>query len=119
MKKIVLLLLLLLAYAVYSGWVYTVGVDCNSHMNGDALAGRKLWHEHNCQTCHQLYGLGGYMGPDLTTVTTDKTRGALYAKGILKAGGKRMPNFHFTNKNTDDIVAYLQYINDAKYGTAK
>lgn len=117
MKKIALFLLLFCMYALYSSWVYTKGTQCNIPMSADATEGRKLWHEYNCQSCHQLYGLGGYMGPDLTTITSDKNRGAQYAKGILKAGGNRMPNFRFTDKNTNDIVAYLQYINDTKYGT--
>ena len=31
-----------------------------------ARAGRALWHDHNCQTCHQIYGFGGFLGPDVT-----------------------------------------------------
>ena len=26
--------------------------------------GYRLWREQNCHTCHQLYGFGGYLGPD-------------------------------------------------------
>lgn len=39
---------------------------------GDAIAGRVLFRQH-CGTCHQLYGEGGRVGPDLTTANrTDR-----------------------------------------------
>lgn len=111
MKKIIFISALGGLYIGYSVWIYTRGTYCKTIMSASAVEGRKLWQINNCQTCHQLYGLGGYMGPDLTSVTTDKGRGGLYAKGILLSGGTRMPNFNFTEKNVIDILEYLSYVN--------
>ncbi len=34
-----------------------------------ARQGFGLWRDQNCHVCHQLYGFGGYLGPDLTHVS--------------------------------------------------
>jgi nitric oxide reductase subunit C len=112
MKKIIFISTLGCLYVGYSAWVYTQGTDCKTIMSASAVEGKKLWQLNNCQTCHQLYGLGGYMGPDLTTITTDKYRGSIYAKAMLLSGGARMPNFRFTENNAADIVEYLSYVNN-------
>ena len=79
-------------------------------MTEEAKQGKLLWQINNCQSCHQLYGLGGYMGPDLTLVTTTKRGGEKYTRGMLLNGGARMPNFHFTGGEADAIIAYLSYV---------
>jgi len=60
--------------------------------------------------CHQIYGLGGYLGPELTTAWSDPRRGELYMRAFLQAGGRTMPNFHLTPKEIDAITAYLRYV---------
>lgn len=112
MAKVVTITILLSLYIVYSCWVYMPGTSKSTAMTEQAIYGKVLWHKKNCQNCHQVFGLGGYMGPDLTTVTTDKTRGRIYTKGMLMNGGNRMPNFHFTENEADQLVAYLDYINN-------
>ena len=49
-------------------------------------SGWETWQNKNCQSCHQLYGLGGYMGPDLTNVASDSTKGHAYMKTVIKYG---------------------------------
>ncbi len=110
MKKIGVIFLLLGLYATYSCWVYTAGTSCNIVMTEAAKEGKLLWQINNCQSCHQLYGLGGYMGPDLTLITTTKRGGEKYTKGMLLNGGTRMPNFHFSPDEADAIIAYLSYV---------
>ncbi|MCH7870146.1 MAG: c-type cytochrome, partial [Planctomycetes bacterium] len=33
-----------------------------------AKSGLAIWRENNCQACHQIYGYGGFLGPDLTNL---------------------------------------------------
>lgn len=110
MKKILVIIALFSAYTLYSSWVYSYGTDCNVQMSAEAIRGKATWHAKNCQNCHQVFGLGGYMGPDLTTVITDKQRGAAYTKGILMSGGNRMPDFHLSETEANELVSYLDYI---------
>lgn len=75
--------------------------------------GRQLYQEHNCVACHQFYGLGGYMGPDLTNVISN--RGAAYARAFMAAGTQAMPNFNLSDEELDALVAYLEFVD--KTGT--
>ncbi|MCZ6597955.1 MAG: hypothetical protein O7B99_09975, partial [Planctomycetota bacterium] len=36
-------------------------------------AGLAVWRENNCQACHQVYGFGGFHGPDLTNRVSEDT----------------------------------------------
>lgn len=68
-----------------------------------------LFQRKNCIACHQIYGLGGYMGPDLTNVISAPGKGPMYIKAFLTVGTERMPNFHLTEAEKDDLVAFLTY----------
>ncbi len=110
MKKIILLTFVGLAYIGYTFWVYTIGTT-SSELNHEAIAGKKIWQAYNCQSCHQIFGLGGFLGPDLTTAISDSKRGETYIRAILKSGGNRMPVFGFTDSEINQLVSYLRYIN--------
>jgi nitric oxide reductase subunit C len=114
MSKLIIFACLFVLYSLYSIIVYTKGTDNAVAITAaDQLKiskGKKLFQQYNCIACHQLYGLGGYLGPELTTAYSDKTRGELYMKAFLKAGGQRMPNFHFKDDEVDAIISYLKYV---------
>lgn len=114
MSKIVVLLVLLLAYAVYSAAIYTEGTKTNIELPLSQLKqvdeGKIIYQEYNCAACHQIYGLGGYLGPELTTAYSDKHRGENYMRALLQSGGSRMPNFHFSSHQIEALIAYLKYV---------
>jgi len=118
MNKLWVFAILFLTYLLYSSWVYTMGTNRASEMNVRQQYGKQLYQDYNCQSCHQLFGLGGFLGPELTTVISDKNRGELYAKVLLENGAIRMPNFHFTPVQVDAILDYLKYV-DANAFTYK
>lgn len=105
--------LLLLAYAGYSALVYTRGTElpkAASKWSAQAAEGKRIFQQQNCTACHQLYGLGGYLGPDLTTAWSDRHRGPAYLRALLQSGGSRMPNFHFSEAEITALLAYLQSV---------
>jgi len=114
MGRIGVFLFLFASYVLYSSVVYTKGTETKLQLSNEELAridnGKKIFQQYNCIACHQLYGLGGYLGPELTTAYSDKNRGEQYMKIFLKAGGRLMPNFHFTDSEINDIISYLKYI---------
>ena len=101
-------------YLVYSIIVYTKGTEKNFVVSAEEQIrikqGSDLFQKYNCTACHQLYGLGGYLGPELTTAYSDPTRGELYMKAFLKAGGPRMPNFHFKDEDVNALISFLKYV---------
>jgi nitric oxide reductase subunit C len=111
-KKTTAFLLLFTCYTVYSGWVYTYGTEEKNIIvfSNQQYQGKQLWQKNNCSACHQLYGLGGYLGPDLTNIISDPEKGRLYTSAFLRSGGTTMPNFHFTDEDIDAITAYLSYV---------
>ena len=116
MFRIVIFLSLFIAYATYSFVVYSKGTESNVSVNVNEsvkiIHGKKLFQQYNCTACHQLYGLGGYLGPELTTAYSDPSRGELYIRAFMQAGGQRMPNFHFQKEEIDAIISYLKYVDE-------
>lgn len=75
------------------------------------------WQEKNCQSCHQLYGLGGYMGPDLTNIASEKGKGPGYMQSFIKYGTGKMPNLNLSDTEVANIIAYLSWVD--KSGRSK
>jgi len=99
---------------VYSAIVYTNGTRVLLPYTPEnkimIMRGKRIFQEKNCIACHQLYGLGGYLGPELTTAWSDKHRGPEYMRAILRSGGSRMPDFGFTDKEINSLLYYLRYV---------
>ena len=101
---------LVFAFAVFSGFVYTQAVPENKvSASSEAVHGKMLWQQHNCSSCHQLYGLGGYLGPDLTNTISTKGKGKDYAAAIMKSGTQVMPNFHLNDTEIEALLAFLEH----------
>ena len=64
--------------------------------------------KYNCQACHQLFGLGGYLGPDLTNVYGDPHKGEAAIRSIVNYGNKQMPSFNFTEQEMHALLEFLK-----------
>jgi nitric oxide reductase subunit C len=110
MGKIWLFAALFLAYLCYSLAVYTRGTDNSFQASAEAQEGKRLFQKYNCSSCHQVYGLGGYLGPELTTAWSDPHRGEHFIRAFLQAGGRTMPNFHLDKNEVEALAQYMKYI---------
>ncbi|MGN6399288.1 MAG: c-type cytochrome [Flavisolibacter sp.] len=114
MVRVVILLLLIALYCGYSLLIYTKGTESRLYITSIEQQkindGKRLYQQYNCQACHQIYGLGGYLGPELTTAYSDKNRGENFMRAMLQAGGSRMPRFHLSTQQIDALIAYLKYV---------
>lgn len=78
-----------------------------------AIRGKHLWEDNNCMGCHTLFGEGAYYAPELTQVM--ERRGATFVRAQLKdpqkmyPGERKMTNYHFTDAQIDDLVAFLEW----------
>ena len=84
-------------------------------MSDIALTGEKLWQENNCTSCHQLYGLGGYLGPDLTNVASKPGKTELYLQSFLDGGVGAMPKFNFSVEEKNALIAFLRHVDSTGY----
>lgn len=105
-------------FMIYGFFIYTSGTenDVGRFLTEEAKRGKLLYQEYNCTSCHQLYGLGGYMGPDLTNVISEPGKGESYVKSFIKSGTAQMPNFHLSEMDVDALTEYLNYVD--KTGTS-
>lgn len=101
--------------AVYAGVSVVAHTDYPRRSNDTPLneleqEGLRLWRSNNCQACHQIYGFGGFLGPDLTNRVNDDTPDDTFW-WILQNGLRRMPAFNFGDSEREAIMAYLRAVN--------
>lgn len=104
---------LALLTVVYAAVTLHAHLDRGTHRADDALteeeiAGRRAWNRHNCTACHQLYGLGGYLGPDLTN--SYSTRGPQHLRHVLRNGFQIMPKLDLTETEVGELVEFLRAV---------
>ena len=78
---------------------------------GDPAAGKKIFSESRCISCHTVEGKGNGSAPELSKVASAATRGWLLS--FLRDPHafnprSRMPQYHFTDAESRDVVAYLE-----------
>jgi len=83
----------------------------------DAVRGRRLWHQHNCQSCHQIHGFGGFLGPDLTNAAQRLTDERL--DEVLTVGTAQMPAFHLQEEERDEIAFFLEVLSEMGVGVPR
>lgn len=75
---------------------------------GRIAQGRLVWQKYNCQSCHQLFGLGGYLGPDLTNLLSVPGKDANYLKAFVRSGIRQMPAFDIPEEELELLVDFLR-----------
>ncbi len=85
----------------------------NDYNETQADEGKLIWQKYNCGACHQLYGLGGYLGPDLTNVYSKK--GIPHIHAFLRMGSTIMPDFKLTDLEIDCITSFLAEVDSSGY----
>jgi nitric oxide reductase subunit C len=114
--KLFVFLFLMVTFSCYSYIVYTKGTESLPSLSSDkelVIKGKLLWQDKNCNACHQIFGLGGYLGPELTNEMSQPGKGKVYAKAILEHGLNRMPDFHLNTDEINSLIAFLQYVDTA------
>lgn len=110
-KPIYIFLTLCVMYLLFSLSIYLKPMSVKQVTTIDKYdmsEGRLVWQKYNCQACHQLYHLGGYLGPDLTNVYSKYNGNADILKGFIKAGIRQMPQFDLTSKEENLLIEFLR-----------
>ncbi|MFT4521895.1 MAG: nitric oxide reductase subunit C [Bacteroidia bacterium] len=110
-KRVLLLTIAAVFTCFYNASIYTSKPAVKaSVLSTEALAGQLIWQESNCTACHQFYGLGGYLGPDLTNVASAQGKGVPYLKAFLNSGIKSMPKYNFNENEKDQLAEFLKHV---------
>lgn len=114
----ILIFALLAAFAIQGTLIYSDGVAKGHPMLTELEGrGRQVFLAHNCYACHQIYGFGGFLGPDLTNVAQRLPRARL--DELMTRGSLQMPAFHLPADDIDAIEAYLRAIDRTGVGVAR
>lgn len=105
-NKILMALLLVSLFLIYSIFLYVSLPIDKREISKEVAEGKLIWQQRNCNACHQLYGLGGYLGPDLTNVYSQK--GPAYIRAFLANGTAIMPDFKFNEREVNAVIGYLR-----------
>lgn len=73
--------------------------------------GKLVWQKYNCQSCHQFYGLGGYLGPDLTNEFARWNNNARIIEAFIRSGNNRMPSYNLSEDEMKSLLGFLQAMN--------
>ena len=115
-KYLLLLTLLVSVFSIYNFTIYTSKSDYGTiRLSKKAINGENIWLKNNCNSCHQLYGLGGYLGPDLTNIYSTKGKGEVYIKAFIESGVKAMPKFDLSENEKEDLVQFLKEVDQTGY----
>jgi nitric oxide reductase subunit C len=84
-------------------------------LSPEVIAGKRVWHKYNCNDCHTILGFGSYYAPDMTKAYW--RLGADGIKGVIRTPEKfttwrKMPRFPVTEKELDDLVAFLKWTSE-------
>ena len=103
-------LILCASFLVYSLSIYLTPLSEKESSGEHELAGegRLIWQKYNCQACHQLYGLGGYLGPDLTNTISHPKKGEVLIRAMIKSGTKQMPVYNLPENELRALIAFLK-----------
>jgi nitric oxide reductase subunit C len=105
------LLVSLIAYTDYPRSLHEEPVV----LNDLERQGLQIWRDNNCQACHQIYGFGGFLGPDLTNrVSADRPNEEF--RTLLREGVPPMPAFGFSDAQQDALLAYLRAVDRTGQG---
>ncbi len=90
-------------------------------LSDEAVEGSRYWHRNNCQACHQIYGFGGFLGPDLTNVATRLPGPALAERlgPLLAEGAGQMPAFEASEGDLRALVAFFAELDRTGTGQAR
>lgn len=115
-KYLLILTILIAFFLFYNFTLYTSKSDYGTIVLSDkAVKGENHWLKYNCNSCHQLYGLGGYLGPDLTNVFSAKGKGENYIKAMINSGIKVMPKFNLSEGEKDELVQFLKEVDQTGF----
>ncbi|MBK6329022.1 MAG: cytochrome c [Bacteroidetes bacterium] len=110
-NKIIITIGLFIIFTFYSIILYTSVYKNDQSTNDTNHDGKLIWQKYNCGACHQIYGLGGYLGPDLTNEYAKRSEAFIIA--FIKNGNNTMPQFDLTDQELHSLMQFLKLLDSS------
>lgn len=111
-SKYILISGLVISFIIYTSFIYRQPIVVNElpEVSSTVMEGKMIWQNKNCGACHQIYGLGGFLGPDLTNVYSATGKGPAYISAFVTGGTPVMPSFQLEEHEMTALLQYLRHI---------
>ncbi|MEM7165228.1 MAG: cytochrome c [Planctomycetota bacterium] len=116
LAKQAMLVFLIACFGLQTMLVY-IDASTVPPLSQEAVVGRQLWHQHNCGSCHQFYGFGGFLGPDLTNAAPRLSDERL--QSLLTEGSGQMPAFQLQPAEIAALKTFLIEMDKSGQGQAQ
>ena len=110
LNKAIISIILLIMFINYSFQLYTDLPKSDQFAENINHDGKLIWQKYNCNSCHQIYGLGGYLGPDLTNEYSK--RSVNFISSFIKNGNETMPAYNLTEEETHLLIQFFQSMDE-------
>ena len=74
------------------------------------VSGLAVWRKNNCQSCHQIYGFGGFLGLDLTNRIDEDVEDIEFWQ-LFRNGYGNMPPLKLSQEDRKAVLAFLRAVN--------
>lgn len=109
--KYILISSLLVSFVIYTSFIYRQPIVHKLPEDTEiVMQGKMIWQKKNCGACHQIYGLGGFLGPDLTNIYSAAGKGPVYIRAFVAGGTPVMPSFQLKEQEITALLQYLRHV---------
>ncbi|MEP2670211.1 MAG: c-type cytochrome [Cyclobacteriaceae bacterium] len=109
--KYILISCLVVSFVIYTSIIYKQPIVPESAETSKIIMeGKMIWQNKNCGACHQIYGLGGFLGPDLTNTYSAVGKGPVYISAFVAAGTPVMPSFQLREHEMNALLQYMRHV---------
>jgi nitric oxide reductase subunit C len=80
----------------------------------EAVAGKHVWQQRDCNDCHTILGIGGYYAPELTRVVDrrdDAWLRAFLRNPTAAKPGTSMPDQRLSDSDVEALIAFHHWVN--------
>lgn len=107
-KPLVIFSVLCMSYLIYTVGIWFADSRLDKSSAFDIAQGKLVWQKYNCQSCHQFYGLGGHLGPDLTNVYSRVNGNRIILSALIRSGNQRMPDYRMDTTEMESLLDFLE-----------
>ncbi|NMA69292.1 MAG: cytochrome c [Desulfitobacterium sp.] len=101
-----------LSFAIFS-IVVIFSWRLDKTISEEVVAGKIVWQQYNCVSCHTIFGHGGYVGKDLTSIASEMTIKEMeefFSSPSLIPPHKKVFHQSLRKREVEAIYSYFEFL---------
>lgn len=82
-------------------------------MPEEAIRGKQVWQAYNCVSCHTIFGNGGYVGDDMTTIVNKRSDEELldfFVNPPVMRPNRQRRHPHVPKEDAIPLIQYFKFL---------